>query len=128
MRFRRCLRWGVIAALLAVAGCGSGGDVDGDLTNDWGAMAPASGFVPVAETCHLSNFAAGGPTDAGLRARQVAEVLGQALGVAGLVPEAHFFSVGVSAVRVAGAAALVGRLLGGGSGRVVVGGRRPTAA
>jgi hypothetical protein len=59
MRFR----WGTVAVavLLAVAGCGSGGDVDGDLTNDWGAMAPAIGFVPVAETCHLSNFAVSGP-------------------------------------------------------------------
>ncbi len=59
MRFR----WGTVAvaALLAVAGCGSGGDVDGDLTNDWGAMSPAAGFVPAAETCHLSNFAVAGP-------------------------------------------------------------------
>ncbi|MEV0901244.1 septum formation family protein [Actinoplanes sp. NPDC049802] len=49
------------AALLCVGACGTGGDVDGDLTNDWGAMAPATGFVPSAQTCHLSNFAVSGP-------------------------------------------------------------------
>ncbi|MDI6105024.1 septum formation family protein [Actinoplanes sp. NEAU-A12] len=64
MRFRLRTRWGVTAttaALFAVAGCGGGGEVDGDLTNDWGAMAPATGFVPVAGTCHLSTFAVAGP-------------------------------------------------------------------
>jgi len=57
-------RWGLVAAslmLLAASGCGSGGDVDGDLTNDWGAMAAATAFQPAAETCHLSNFAKSGP-------------------------------------------------------------------
>jgi hypothetical protein len=47
--------------LLVAAGCGSPGNVDGDLTNDWGAMAPATGFEPIAGTCHLANFAATGP-------------------------------------------------------------------
>ncbi|WP_430781320.1 septum formation family protein [Actinoplanes sp. G11-F43] len=64
MGFRLRARWAMTAAtaaLLAVAGCGNSNDVDGDLTNDWGAMAPATGFVPVAETCHLSNFAVSGP-------------------------------------------------------------------
>ncbi|GGN74495.1 hypothetical protein GCM10010112_44710 [Actinoplanes lobatus] len=59
MRFGLCISG--IAALLCVAGCGAGRDIDGDLTNDWGAMAPATGFVPAAETCHLSNFAVSGP-------------------------------------------------------------------
>ncbi|WP_328462997.1 septum formation family protein [Actinoplanes sp. NBC_00393] len=57
-------RWGLAAAsliLLAAAGCGDGGDIDGDLTNNWGAMAAATGFQPAAETCHLSNFAVSGP-------------------------------------------------------------------
>ncbi|SDT75446.1 septum formation family protein [Actinoplanes derwentensis] len=64
MRLRLRARWGIAmatAALLAVAGCGNGNDVDGDLTNDWTAMAPATGFVPAAATCHLSNFAVFGP-------------------------------------------------------------------
>ncbi|WIM96226.1 septum formation family protein [Actinoplanes oblitus] len=47
--------------LLVAAGCGNPGDVDGNLTNDWGAMAPATGFEPMADTCHLANFAATGP-------------------------------------------------------------------
>ncbi|GIF07782.1 septum formation family protein [Actinoplanes siamensis] len=47
--------------LLVAAGCGNPGNVDGDLTNDWGAMAPATGFEPMADTCHLANFAATGP-------------------------------------------------------------------
>lgn len=47
--------------LLVAAGCGNPGHVDGDLTNDWGAMAPATGFEPMADTCHLANFATAGP-------------------------------------------------------------------
>lgn len=57
-------RWATTLAatvLLAVAGCGNKGDVDGDLTNDWAAMAPATGFVPIAQTCHLANYAVFGP-------------------------------------------------------------------
>jgi hypothetical protein len=57
-------RWVLAAAslmLLASAGCGDGGDIDGDLTDNWGAMAAATGFRPAAETCHLSNFAVAGP-------------------------------------------------------------------
>ncbi|GIF40544.1 putative regulator of septum formation [Actinoplanes xinjiangensis] len=84
------LRWGMVAvaALLAVAGCGSGGDVDGDLTNDWGAMSPATGFVPVAETCHLSNFAVSGPrstyeeTDCGVLHRTETVFVGEYSGPA----------------------------------------------
>ncbi|WP_232050426.1 septum formation family protein [Actinoplanes sp. OR16] len=48
-------------AVLLAAGCGGSGDIDGDLTNNWGAMAAATSFQPVAETCHLSNFAVSGP-------------------------------------------------------------------
>ena len=57
-------RWGLAATsvvLMTVAGCGSGSDVDGDLTDNWGAMAPATTFKPVAGTCHLANFAVAGP-------------------------------------------------------------------
>jgi hypothetical protein len=66
MRHRRCgrRRTGLAAmgvAVLLAAGCGGSGDIDGDLTNDWGAMAAATGFQPAAETCHLSNFAVSGP-------------------------------------------------------------------
>jgi hypothetical protein len=55
----RGIRVGIPAALavvLAVAGCADRGGVDGDLTNRWGAMAPATGFEPKTETCHNSNF------------------------------------------------------------------------
>jgi len=43
--------------LLWTAGCGRPGGVDGDLTNGWGAMVAATGFEPVAGTCHSANFA-----------------------------------------------------------------------
>ncbi|WP_229067785.1 septum formation family protein [Actinoplanes sp. DH11] len=49
------------AIVLLAAGCGGSSAVDGDLTNNWGAMAVATSFRPVAETCHLANFAATGP-------------------------------------------------------------------
>ena len=45
-----------LAALLIVAGCANPGGVDGDLTDEWGAMAPATGFVPNSGTCHSANF------------------------------------------------------------------------
>ncbi|BAL92995.1 hypothetical protein AMIS_77750 [Actinoplanes missouriensis 431] len=66
MRHRRRTRGGAGAAAMSVAvllaaGCGGSGDIDGDLINDWGAMAAATSFVPVSETCHLSNFAVSGP-------------------------------------------------------------------
>ncbi|WP_433827571.1 septum formation family protein [Actinoplanes sp. CA-015351] len=51
----------ISAAVLLAAGCGGSGNVDGDLINNWGAMAPATSFLPVAETCHLANFAVSGP-------------------------------------------------------------------
>lgn len=55
----RRIRLGIPAALalvLAVAGCANLDGVDGDLTNEWAVMAPASGFEPRTETCHGSNF------------------------------------------------------------------------
>ena len=65
MRHRLRTRWAltgaVITLLLAAAGCGGNSEVDGDLMNDWGAMAPAAGFQPIAGTCHLADFAGSGP-------------------------------------------------------------------
>jgi hypothetical protein len=52
-------RLGIMASvvLLALAaGCGKPGGVDGDLTNGWGPMAPATGFQPDTGTCHSANF------------------------------------------------------------------------
>ncbi|MFC7535448.1 septum formation family protein [Actinoplanes sp. GCM10030250] len=63
MRHRLRTRWGLAATsvVLLLGGCGSGSDVDGDLTDNWGAMAPATSFLPKAGTCHLANFAVAGP-------------------------------------------------------------------
>lgn len=44
------------AVLLIAGGCGMPGGVDGDLTNGWAAMAAATGFEPVAGTCHGANY------------------------------------------------------------------------
>ena len=61
MRHRLRTRLGMMATagllVLATAGCGTPGGVDGDLTDDWAAISAPTGFTPVAETCHLANFA-----------------------------------------------------------------------
>src|SRR3954471_24982030 len=61
MRYGLRVRLGVMAtlsaALLLVAGCARPGGIDGDLTNGWGMMAAATGFEPVAGTCHGANYA-----------------------------------------------------------------------
>jgi hypothetical protein len=60
MRHRRVSRLSIAAALSAImlfaGGCGMPGGVDGDLTNGWAAMGPATGFEPAASTCHGANF------------------------------------------------------------------------
>jgi Septum formation len=60
MRHRRTTRLsaatGLTAVLLLAAACARPGGVDGDLTNGWAAMAPASGFEPAASTCHGATF------------------------------------------------------------------------
>ena len=59
MRHRLGSRLGLaatLAAVLVTAGCGRPGGVDGDLTNGWGAMAPATGFEPNTGACHGANF------------------------------------------------------------------------
>jgi hypothetical protein len=65
MRHRLRSRVGITAVLgalvLLVAGCGNPGGVDGNLTNDWTPIGAPIGFIPVASTCHLANFAAVGP-------------------------------------------------------------------
>jgi hypothetical protein len=65
MRHRLRTRLGVTAAAgllaLATAACGTPGGVDGDLTDDWGAIGTPTGFTPVVNTCHLANFAVAGP-------------------------------------------------------------------
>ncbi|HEU0040775.1 MAG TPA: septum formation family protein, partial [Jiangellaceae bacterium] len=42
--------------LLLGGGCARPGGVDGDLTNGWAAMVPATGFEPGTGTCHGANF------------------------------------------------------------------------
>ena len=60
MRYRLRSRIGILATvgivLSLAAGCGLPGGVDGDLTNGWGAMTPATGFEPAAQICHGANF------------------------------------------------------------------------
>jgi hypothetical protein len=46
-----------VSALVLLAGCGSPGGVDGNLTNAWAPMGAPTGFTPTADTCHLANFA-----------------------------------------------------------------------
>ncbi|WP_433298799.1 septum formation family protein [Actinoplanes sp. CA-030573] len=46
----------ILGVLLLASGCGMPGGVDGDLTNGWAAMEPATGFEPTAGTCHGANF------------------------------------------------------------------------
>ncbi|MET0424345.1 MAG: septum formation family protein [Actinoplanes sp.] len=78
MRHRLAIRLGITAAIgavLLVAGCGRPGGIDGNLTNGWGAMAPAAGFEPVTGSCHSANFTTAGARgayeeiDCGLRHR-----------------------------------------------------------
>lgn len=78
MRHRLGIQLGIVAvlgAVLVAAGCARPGGVDGDLTDGWAAMAPATGFEPAAGTCHGANFNAVGPRstyeeiDCGLRHR-----------------------------------------------------------
>jgi hypothetical protein len=47
----------VAFSLVLLAGCGNPGGVDGDLTNRWDAISAPTSFLPVADTCHLGNFA-----------------------------------------------------------------------
>lgn len=50
-----------LTAALAVAvllvGCGAPHGLDGDLTDDWAALAAPGAFTPVAEVCHEADFA-----------------------------------------------------------------------
>lgn len=46
------------AVLLATSCAENHGNGDGDLTNGWGEMTAATGFEPVAGTCHGANFTA----------------------------------------------------------------------
>jgi hypothetical protein len=60
MRHRLRTRLGITAAIgllvLGAAGCGAPGGVDGDLTDEWGAIGVPTGFTPPAGRCHLANF------------------------------------------------------------------------
>ncbi|MEH0982756.1 septum formation family protein [Micromonospora sp. CPCC 205556] len=46
---------GLVAGAL-LAGCGAGGGTDGDLTDDWKAMAAAGPFTPAAGVCQVADF------------------------------------------------------------------------
>ncbi|GAA4680018.1 septum formation family protein [Phytohabitans rumicis] len=45
------------AAALALSGCGNPAGVDGDLTDDWTAVAEPKSFVPPAEVCYSADYA-----------------------------------------------------------------------
>jgi Septum formation len=63
MRHRLRTRLGAALSLLvlATAGCGTPGGIDGDLADDWAAIGVPTGFTPVADTCHLANYTPVGP-------------------------------------------------------------------
>ncbi|MET7807424.1 septum formation family protein [Micromonospora chersina] len=45
-----------LVAVVALAGCASSGGLDGDLTDDWGALPPAGPFTPAAGVCQVADF------------------------------------------------------------------------
>ena len=60
MRHRLRTRLGitaVLSSLVLLAGCGNPGGVDGNLTDAWAPIGAPTGFTPMADTCHLANFA-----------------------------------------------------------------------
>ncbi|MEW2476032.1 septum formation family protein [Micromonospora gifhornensis] len=46
-----------LAVAAVLAGCGASHGLDGDLTDDWPAMATPGAFTPAAEVCHETDFA-----------------------------------------------------------------------
>lgn len=57
-RRRRAIAWlATVITVVALAGCGKPGGVDGTVTDDWGQIAAPTGFTPQASTCHLASFA-----------------------------------------------------------------------
>lgn len=69
MTVHRRLRWRAALAigattLLPLAGCALPDGVDGDLTDEWGALAEPAGFVPVVGTCHAEAYRNEGTLDA----------------------------------------------------------------
>ncbi|MFF5295459.1 septum formation family protein [Paractinoplanes globisporus] len=56
MRIRMGIIAGLCLSLSLLAACGMPGGVDGDLTNGWAAMEPATEFEPTPGTCHGANF------------------------------------------------------------------------
>jgi hypothetical protein len=46
-----------LISLLLLTGCGNPSGVDGNLVDGWAAIGTPTGFTPVADTCHLANFA-----------------------------------------------------------------------
>ncbi|MEO3776234.1 septum formation family protein [Micromonospora sp. B11E3] len=45
-----------LVAAVTLAGCGAAAGIDGDLTDDWAALAPAGPFVPAAGVCQVADF------------------------------------------------------------------------
>lgn len=53
-----------LAALALAAGCGNPDGTDGDLADDWPALAEPAGFTPEAGVCHLAAYAGSATRDA----------------------------------------------------------------
>jgi len=55
---RRAMTTVLATAVTAVllVGCGASGDLDGDLTDDWAALPPATAFTPAAGVCQAADF------------------------------------------------------------------------
>ncbi|MFI1192782.1 septum formation family protein [Micromonospora sp. NPDC020750] len=45
-----------LAAAVVLVGCGASTGLDGDLTDDWAALAPAGPFTPAAGVCQVADF------------------------------------------------------------------------
>ncbi|MEU8284443.1 septum formation family protein [Micromonospora sp. NPDC048905] len=56
MRSARTTVFAAAVTAVLLAGCAGSGDLDGDLTDDWAALPPATAFTPAAGVCQAADF------------------------------------------------------------------------